>query len=220
MISTMQLTAAISGRETTVRAVVAASSTELYAPSSASPLWRREDERLQPRPDSDAGLVLEAERYLCDLAERQPHISVAILRLADLTGPAITGGLVSLWRSPFVPYVVGYDPSIQVLHVDDAADAIVHTATHELAGTMNVAGSGVVTWRSTARLVRRSTVPAPIVPDGWSGVLSALSVPHVPGRLADLLRFGRCVDTSASRDVGFEPQHTTALCVTSIGAQE
>ena len=151
VISTQQLTAAISGRGTTVRAVVAVSSTEAYAPCSSSPLWRLEDERLQPRPDSDAGLVLEAERYLRDLAERQAHITVAILRLADLTGPAITGELASLWRGPFVPYVAGYDPAIQMLHLDDAADAIVHTASRELAGTMNVAGPGAVTWRSTAR---------------------------------------------------------------------
>lgn len=217
VISTQQLTAAISGRASTVRVVVAVSSTEVYVPLSSAPLWRSEDEPLHPRPDSDAGLVLEAERYLRDLAESQPHISVAILRLSDLAGSAISGELVSLWRRPFVPYVIGYDPSIQVLHVDDAADAVVHAATRELAGTMNVAGAGAVTWRRTARLLGRPAVPAPIVPDSCAGMLTALGVPHVPGRLAAALRFGRCADTSALEASGFEPRFPTASCVTLVG---
>ena len=121
VIATQQLTAAISGRDTPVRVVVAASSTDVYTPRSSSPLWRREDEVLHTNPDSDAGLVLEAEDYLRDLAEHQPHLSVAIIRLADLTGPAINGALASLWQRRVVPYITGYDPPVQLVHVDDAA---------------------------------------------------------------------------------------------------
>ena len=213
VIATQQLTAAISGRDTPVRVVVAVSSTDVYAPRSSSPIWRREDEVLAPDPDSDPGLVLEAEDYLRDLAEHQPHLSVAILRLADLAGPAVSGGLASLWHRRFVPYVAGYDPSIQVLHVDDAIRAIEHAAAHELAGTMNVAGRGVVTWRAAARLAGRPAVPAPIVPDSYVPAAATLGLPSVPSGLAELLRFGRCVDTAAIAASGFEPEHGTAACV-------
>ena len=79
--------------------------------------------------------MVEAEEYLRTLADRQPHLSVAILRLADLTGPGISGGLSSLWQRRVVPYIAGYDPPIQALHVDDATGAIVHAAACELAGT-------------------------------------------------------------------------------------
>jgi UDP-glucose 4-epimerase len=217
VIATQQLSAAISGRHTPVRVVVAISSTDVYAPRSSSPLWRREDEVLRPNPDSNAGPVLEAEEYLRDLAEHQPHLSVAILRLADLTGPAISSGLASLWRRRLVPYVAGYDPPIQVLHADDAVRAVEHAAVNELAGTMNVAADGVVTWRATARLVGRRPVPAPIVPDPYVPAMDALGLPAVPAGLADLLRFGRCVDTAAIGASGFQPEHGTDCCVRATG---
>ena len=196
VIATQRLTAAMSGRRGSVRAVVAVSSTEVYPARSSAPLWRREDEALQPRDGSDAALILEAEAYLRDLAERQPHISVAILRLADLVGPAISSPLAQLWQGPLLPFVAGYDPSIQVVHVDDATSAIEHAAAHELAGTFNVAGTGVVRWRRVARVLGRPAVPAPVVPDAMAPALARSRAPHVPLGLADVLRFGRCADTT------------------------
>jgi UDP-glucose 4-epimerase len=166
-----------------------------------------------PDPDSEQGLVFEAEEYLRDLAEHQPHLSVAILRLADLAGPATSGALASLWHRRLVPYLAGYDPPIQVLHVDDAIRAIEHAADHELAGTMNVAGRGVVTWRAAARLAGRPAVPAPVVPDSYVPAVDALGLPSVPSGLSDLLRFGRCVDTAAISASGFEPEHSTDTSV-------
>jgi nucleoside-diphosphate-sugar epimerase len=219
VIATQQLTAAISGRDTPVRVVVAVSSTEVYTPRSSSPLWRREDEALGPDPDSHPGLVLEAEEYLRDLAEHQPHVTVAILRLADLTGPVSSGPLASLWRRPFVPYVPGYDPAIQTLHIDDATRAIEHAAAHELAGTMNVAAYGVVTWRAAARLASRLAVPAPIVPDAYVPTMAGFGLPSVPASVADVLRFGRCVDTAAIAATGFEPERSTDCCVRSTARQ-
>ncbi len=213
VIATHQLTAAISGRGTPVRVVVAVSSTEVYVPRSSSPVWRREDEVLTPDPDSDEGLVCEAEESLRDLAEHQPHLSVAILRIADLAGPATSGALASLWHGRFVPYVAGYDPPFQVLHVDDAIRAIEHVADHELAGTMNVAARGFVTWRAAARLAGRAAVPAPVVPDSYVPAVAALGLPAVPSGLADLLRFGRCVDTTTIEASGFAPDHSTESCV-------
>ena len=151
MISTVQVAAAASGRAGPVRTVVAVSSTEVYPASARAPTWRREDELLQPRAESAAALVLEAEDLLRDVAEHQPHISVGILRLADLAGPGVWSGLTSLLHGVAVPLVPGYDPPVQFLHLDDAVAAIEHAVILELAGTFNVAGDGVVRWRRAAR---------------------------------------------------------------------
>ncbi len=217
VISTQQLTAAISARHSPVRVVVAVSSTEVYPARSSTPQWRREDEPLRPRRDSAAALVVEAEDYLLDVAEHQPHINVAILRLADLAGTGISSPLASLWQRQLVPFVAGYDPPVQVLHVDDAMAAIDHAAARELVGTLNVAASGVVTWRSTARLIGRPAVPALIVPDGFAGALVELGAPVVPESLAGVIRFGRCVDTTALAQTGFSPRHTTEACIRATG---
>jgi UDP-glucose 4-epimerase len=216
VVSTQQLTAAVSARDRPARVVAAVSSTEVYDAASFSPLWRREDELLEAGPGSDASLILEAERYLRDLAERQPHISVAILRCADLVGPGISSPLPTLLQGWSVPFVAGYDPPIQLLHVDDAVAAVEHAASHELAGTINVAGGGFVRWRQAARLIGRPAVPAAVVPAGVAALMAPLGLPHVPSSLADVLRFGRCVDTTALTTSGFVPEHATEACVRSI----
>ena len=215
VIATQQL-AAIIGRVSPVRVVVGVSSTEVYPPGSAAPQWRSEGEALRPAAGSRAALILEAESYLRDVAQRQPHISVSILRLADLVGAGISSPLTSSWTRQVVPFVPGYDPAIQLLHVDDAVGAIEHAADRELAGTMNVAGEGVVTWRGTARLSGRLVMPAAIVPDGLAAMLTTLRVPHVPASDLDLLRFGRCVDTAALRTSGFRPEHSTESCAREL----
>lgn len=213
VISTQQLTAAVSGRGRPVRVVAAVSSTEVYGAASSSSLWRREDELLEPEPGSDAAPVVEAERYLRDLAERQPHISVAILRCADLVGTGISGPLATLLHGPLVPFVPGYDPPIQLLHVDDAVSAVEHAVSRELAGTINVAGGGFVRWRQAAELIGRPAVPAVVVPTPIATAMAAMRVPHVPSGLADVLRFGRCVDTTTLVTSGFVPERTTESCV-------
>ena len=210
VIATLQLAAATSDRG--VRVVVAVSSTEAYTPTSAAPLWRREDELLRPRAESDAALIVEGEDYVRDVAERHPHISVAVLRLADLAGPDIGGPLASLLRHSVVPFVAGYDPAVQLLHIDDAVAAVEHTIGGELAGTFNVAGAGAVPWRTLACRAGRPAVPAPVVAGSLATALAALRVPHVPAALANLLRFGRGVDTTAFEATGFHPRHPTEVC--------
>ncbi|MFT3853538.1 MAG: NAD-dependent epimerase/dehydratase family protein [Ilumatobacteraceae bacterium] len=213
VIATQRLAAALSDRGTPVRAVVAVSSSEVYVPLAAAPQWRREDEPLTAPPGSGAARVLEAEGYLRDLAEHQPHVCVAILRLAELAGPGMAGELAALWRRPLVPFVAGYDPQVQALHVDDALAAIEHAAIRELAGTMNVASRGTTTWRHTARLAGHPITPAIVASRRWAEQMSRVGAPCVASSAADLLRFGRCLDTTAIEATGFTPQHDVEACV-------
>jgi UDP-glucose 4-epimerase len=215
VIFTLQVGAAASGRDSPVRTLVAVSSTEVYPAEARTPLWRREDEPLRPSPSSEAASALEAEDQLRDVAEHHPHVAVSILRLADLAGPEVVSPLGMLLRRPLVPFVAGYDPAVQLLHIDDAVGAIIHAVTHELAGTYNVAGPGVVHWRRAAGRVGGMPVPVPAV---WisKAVATAIALPaglDALSRVGDVLRFGRCVDTTALADSGFVPRQTTEACV-------
>jgi UDP-glucose 4-epimerase len=216
VIATMQIAAAASDRKGPVRAVVAVASTEVYGASAAAPLWRREDEALRPAPGSEAAVALEAEGYLRELAEHHPHISVAVLRLADLAGAGITSPLASLLTGRVVPFVPGYDPAVQFLHVDDAVRAVAHAVDRELAGTYNVAAPDVLRWRAAGRLARRPILPAPGAPVPFAGFLTRLGFPEVPAPLLDVLRFSRCVDTSAISATGFRTAHGTEACVRTV----
>ncbi len=220
VISTVQVAAAASARPGPVRTLIAVSSTEVYPASARAATWRREDEPLHASADGTATLVLEAEQLLRDVAEREPHISVGILRLADLVGPGVSSGLTSLLRGAAVPRVPGYDPPVQFLHVDDAAAAIEHAVALELPGTFNVAGGGVVRWGRAARLAGRRTMPILAHFAPTAALLRTFAVPTVPTALVDVLRFGRCVDTGALSGTGFTPDHSTVACVAAIDRSE
>ena len=217
VISTLQVAAVASGRPGPVRTVVAVSSTEVYPASARAPTWRREDELLQP-PGRECRrvLALEAEDLLRDVAQHQPHISVGILRLADLAGPRVLSGLSSLLAGAVVPLVPGYDPPVQFLHPYDAVRAIEHAANLELAGTFNVTGDGVVRWRRAARMTGRPTMPVLARFEPIGRALRAFKVPTVPTTLIDVLRFGRCADTSALAATGFSANHATEECIRAI----
>ena len=115
-----------------------------------------------------------------------------------------------------VPRVLGYDPPIQFLHLDDAVRAIEHAVARELAGTFNVSGDGVVRWRRAARISGQATMPALARFEPLATVLKACKFPTVPMALIDVLRFGRCADTSALASTGFSARYATEDCIRAL----
>ena len=198
VIRSMRLAAAVGRRDGPVRTLVVASSASVYPCSSRAPLWHGEHERLAPPPDSRAAALVEAEDYVRDVASSNPHIAVAILRLAELVGPGATGPLGSLLRRPFVPTIAGFDPSVQFLHVDDAAAAVEHAAREELAGLYNVAAPDTIRWRRAIAVAGGRPMPV---------------LPLALGPLSSRLRFGRCLDTDRLTATGFRPAHGCEHCV-------
>lgn len=219
VIQTMHLAAAAAATDGPVRTLVAASSTEVYPSTSHSSLLHPEGEDLHPVPDSFAATVLEAERYVRDLAMDSAHIAVSVLRLADLVAGGTISPLSALLELPLVPVVAGFDPQVQFLHGQDASEALVHAALLRLAGTYNVAGEGSIGWVGAARLARRRVVLVPPVAVGsLEPVLARLRVPHGPAAMLDVLRYGRCAATEAIRSTGLRSRYSTRDCVRLLAA--
>jgi UDP-glucose 4-epimerase len=202
VIRTMRLAAAVGRRDGPVRTLVVASSASVYPISSRAPLWHREHEVLRPGPDSEAAALVEAEDYVRDVASANPHIAVAILRFADLVGPAANSPLASLLGLPFVPVAAGFDPAVQFLHVDDAADAVRHAAGLELSGLYNVAAEGTIRWRGAIGIAGRRPWPVP---------------PVLLGPLSPVLSFGRCIDARRLAGTGFTSAFGVRQCVHVAG---
>ena len=213
VIATMRLAAAAARRTTTVRRLVMTSSTRVYPVSSRAARLHPESEHLQPRRGSLAALLVEAEGYVRTLATTNPNLSASILRLADLAGPGTHDPLPSVLAGPVIPAVWGFDPSVQLLHVDDAVTALGHAADRDLAGIYNVAADDPVRWRRAARLARKPLLELPAAPARpLAGLLGQLY--RVDGDdLLSVLRFGRGMTTDAFTRSGFQPSQTTARCV-------
>jgi UDP-glucose 4-epimerase len=217
VIATMCLGAAIGHEAVRVRSWILASSSAVYPIGSHSPLVQRERQELPREEETLAASIAEAEDYARDVALRLPHVNVAILRLQQLVGPELRGPLARLLARDPVPAPIGFDPGIQLLHIDDAASAIAFAARNELAGIFNVASAGMMHWQDAVRATGHERFPVlPLSIALLEPVLDRLGVPFVPAELLDLLRFGHVVDTAKIERAGWKPQFDQRRCLSML----
>jgi len=146
--------------------------------------------------------------------EDHPEVAFTSLRFANVLGDDVSTVFSRMLRMPAVPKVLGFDPRLQFVHEDDVTRALAHATLHDVPGTYNVAGPGIITWGEACRLVSRRRLAMPPVFTGVAALpLRLLRVVDIPPEVLRLLRYGRGVDTTAFVDAGFEYGYTTAATV-------
>lgn len=215
VIGTMNLFAAASAPGSTVRNVAVKSSTLVYGANHKDPTWFDEDSRRTSRPSSQVErTLLQVEGYVRDFAVDNPHVSLALLRFANVLGPDISTPLTNLLELPLVPCIWGFDPGVQFVHELDVIRAILFALRTDLQGVYNVAGDGLLPWSEVAGICHKRTAPLPPVATGvLTRPLSRLGLVDLPYELLDLLRHGRGVDNRRLKAAGFEYRYTTAGAV-------
>jgi UDP-glucose 4-epimerase len=212
VIGTMNLFAAASAQDSTVRDVVVKSSTLVYGADPRDPVWFSEESRRAKPPASMVERsLLEVESYVRDFAVDNPHVSVAVLRFSNVLGPDITTAIAKLLELPLVPTVFGFDPRLQFVHEADVVRAILFALETQLQGIYNVAGDGLLPWSEVAALCGKRTVPLPPFGMGLlAAPLNRLGLIELPAELLELLRHGRGVDNRRLKQAGFEYRYTSA----------
>src|SRR5690606_33959351 len=119
-----------------------------------NPQWLDEDAPLRADP-SHAFLAdkVAVEREVAALRART-GLPVAMLRLAPTVGDA-RALMARVLASPVVPAVLGTDPLVQLLDLDDLVDAVRLAALEGRDGTFNVAGEGVLPLSTVVKLSGR-----------------------------------------------------------------
>ncbi len=220
VIGTMQLLAACQ-KAPGLRTLVVKSSTTVYGASSRDPAMFRED--MEPRRAPRAGYakdVAEIESYVRGFARRRPDVRVTTLRAANVVGPHVLSPITSYFRLPVIPTVVGHDPRLQFLHEEDLFDVLRHAVVHDVAGTFNVAGDGILMLSQAIRRLRRPSVPMPASAVGRLGrVLRSARVADFSPEQRGFLTYGRGVDTTRMREVlGFAPRFTSPEAFADFGS--
>lgn len=211
VIGTMQLLAACQ-RSSTVAKLVLWSSTAVYGSSPRDPAMFSES--LSARGGVRSGFpkdVAEVESYVRGFARRRPDVLITTLRAASLLHPRLESSLRDYLQNPLLPAAIGYDPRLQLCHLDDATAVLTEAVTQDRPGTFNLAGDGVLLLSQMARRLGKPIIPLP--PIGFASAASRV-IRVMGGEISPdlhrLLTYGRVVDTSALRDIfGYEPQHTT-----------
>jgi UDP-glucose 4-epimerase len=210
VIGTMQLLAACQ-RGPRLRKLVVRSSTAAYGASFRDPAVFTED--TEPREVPRGGFardILDIEGYVRGFRRRSPTVTVTVLRLVPLIGSAADTTLTRYFAQPIVPTVLGRDPRLQFVHVDDALEILHRSVVEDHPGTFNVAGPGVLTLSQAIR--RAGRLPFPVVEPGLSG---AAALAKRLGRWGfgldqvDLFIHGRVVDTTRLvKEYGLTPRTT------------
>lgn len=217
VIGTMCLGASIGNGGSSIRSWIIASSSAVYPIGSDAALLQRERQELPREAGALAASIAEAERYGRDIALRMTHVNVAILRLQQVVGPRARGPLASVLGHKRVPVPIGYDPTIQLLHLDDAANALAFAVRTELAGVYNVASAGLINWHDAVKATGHRPFPVlPISAALLDPLFERLGIPFLPAELIGLLRYGHAVDTAKLERAGWQPQYDQVGCLKTL----
>ena len=101
------------------------STSEVYGSHAHDPVLFTEDTSARRPPgEGFARDSIDIEGYARGLGRRRPDITVTILRLANMIGPAMDTALSRYLAGPVVPTVFGRDARLQLLHEQDALGAL------------------------------------------------------------------------------------------------
>ncbi len=215
VIGTMNILAACGGPDSPVRKVVFKSSAHYYGCERDDPAFFTETMR-RPHPpntrlESD---IVEAENAVRGFAERNKDVTVTVLRFANGLGPDLHTSHSRLLRLPAIPCILGFDPRYQFVHEEDIVGVLEHAVGHDLPGTFNVAGDGVLVLSEVASLLGKPL--APILPPWGTSLATAglgLAGVRIPEEMARQLRYGRGLDNRRLKAAGCTPRYTTREAV-------
>ena len=164
---------------------------------------------------SDAWLAFESQALT--LLGASPALAVTVLRPAATPTTDGRDYMSRLLRSRFAATVVGHDPTVQLLAVDDLADAIRAALVTGRAGVFHVAPSGNVPLHRALALAGTWRVPLP----KW---LHRLVRALVPGLAPwdDVSRLVYSSTVAADRiqpELGFEPKQSSAAVAATLGGR-
>jgi UDP-glucose 4-epimerase len=187
-----------------------------YGAAPAAPLYHTEDEPPQGLVEfPELADLVAADLYAATALWRYPEMTTAVLRVCYTLGPSGHGTLARFLRGRRVPVVAGFDPLIQMMHEDDAADAIVLAFERRLKAIFNVAGPQPLPMSVIVRECGRKRLP---IPEPLLALaLGRGGLPRLPRGALEHLKYPVVVDATAFRQAtGFAHRFDEAEVIASF----
>lgn len=192
-----------------VKKIVFKSSARVYGARSDNPLYLTEDRFLRADPVFQYTRdLMDIELYANGFRRRHPKMTFTTLRFCGIVGPTANTPWTLYLRDRLVPTLLGFDPLVQVLHEDDALEALAHATMGDHRGSYNVAADGVFYLSQAIRKAGRTPAPVltPLTSHLFQAARSLGLVRFAPFEL-DYLKFPWLVDTKRMKEeLGFQPR--------------
>jgi UDP-glucose 4-epimerase len=189
--------------------IIVLSSANVYGPDPTNNQFLKEDAPLMGGQNFDTIRDLIALDMFCNtFFWRHPEIETVILRPAHIVG-RVNNAPSRYLRLQRPVTVMGYDPMVQLLHVEDVVSAIERALTPGVRGVFNIAGPSPVPLSLIFEKLGRRPRPLPeplartLLGAAWSLKVSDWPVPEL-----DHIKYVCMVDDSLARDkLGFAHEY-------------
>lgn len=196
-----------------VRALVVLSSAAVYGAHPDNPVPMTEASPLRPNPGfryaaDKVALERAAERW----RRNNSNATVAVLRPAATMGdPDAQAWLARVVRPTFMDRLSQPLPSMQFVHVEDVASAVVHAVEHRLDGSFNVGPADWIGGDEAPDLLGPAfRFPLPMWVVDMANRLARLKPGHRPPGALAYSRSPWVVAVDRLRATGWSPQSTSA----------
>jgi UDP-glucose 4-epimerase len=186
--------------------------TAVYGADGRNPAYLVEDHPLQPNPSlAWARDKREAEGHAAAFARRYPSMRIAVLRFAPLLGPGVRTFYTRVFDRRLVPVPMGFDPLLQLLHPDDALEALRRALERGAAGAFNIVPSRPLPLLAALHSAAKVAVAVPHpVAYAAAELLWAAGLAEAPGAFLDYVRYPVLADgEEARRELGFTARHSS-----------
>lgn len=195
-----------------VKHVVMRSFTFVYGARGQNPALIREATPLPSRaPLAWLRDKVEAEEHAASFAKRYPEMSVRVLRFAPLLGPGVRTFYSRIFDRRLMPTLMGFDPLLQLLHPDDAEEALVKATFSSARGAFNIAPRGAMPLSTAIHLSGKVPAPVPHLAAYWMvDALYAAGLVEAPSGFIDYVRYPCIADgEKAKAELDFVAKHST-----------
>ena len=202
--------------------IVMSSTTTVYGASAQNPNFLTEDRPLKGSPRSRfISDKVEAEQQVRKFRDRHRDLSTTVLRFAPIIGPNIENPFTRYLGRRIAPTLMGYDPLMQFLHEEDAAEATLLAVQQEIRGEFNIVGRGVIPLSTVLRLTGARPLP---LPHPWArGALKALNATgliSMPPSFLEYVRYLWVADGRlAEQTLAFRPRYSSREAVISFASR-
>ena len=161
--------------------------------------------------------LVEIDHYTNSFFWRHPEIDTVILRPVHIVGH-VSNAISNYLRMKRLPTLLGFDPMLQIVHLDDVVEAIALSLRPGIRGVFNVTGPGPIALSVLQRQLGRRKLPIPEVLARplykalWDLRLTGFPVPEM-----DYIKFVCMVDGTRAREVlGYEPKRSLRETIEAV----
>jgi len=202
-----------------VKKVVVLSSANVYGPLPDNSNFLPEETPLMAADRySDVRDLIELDMHAQSFLWKHPDIETVVLRPVHIVGPTVRNAPSNYLRLERPVTVLGFDPMIQLVHMDDVCRAMVLALKPGVRGVYNVTGPGEVPLSTILKELGRRPLPVPhFLVRGLLRHAFEARLTSFPPEEVDHLQYLCAVDGSrAARDLGYAPLHSLRETIRSV----